>query len=162
MTTVFAVSFAILWKQRQADPPSPRDVQVPVVAAPSPPAMAPGIANDARRDGSLQASVAAPADAAATSAAIDTAAEEMPVELHFRKRPDLGKIQGSVVNNSDAELVIEAVVFSPDTQETAKFQIAVAPYSGKPFGLDDGLDMHSGDRITLKSSPYRDKSGTIP
>ncbi len=87
---------------------------------------------------------------------------ELPVEIHFRHRPDQARIQGSVVNASADELVIEAVVYSPGTRQTQTFQLLVAPHAGKPFGLDGELDMHSGDQITLKSSPYRDKVARIP
>jgi hypothetical protein len=50
----------------------------------------------------------------------------------------------------------------PNTRESAKVQLDVAPYTAKPFGVDDGLDMQSGDRITLQSTPYRDRVAQIP
>ena len=92
----------------------------------------------------------------------DSGAEYLPISLQFRHRPDLGRIQGSVMNNSGSELVIDATIYDPNTRESAKVQLDVAPYTAKPFGVDDGLDMQSGDRITLQSTPYRDRVAQIP
>jgi hypothetical protein len=91
----------------------------------------------------------------------DFAAPEMPIELHFRRRPDLNKVQGSLLNNSESELTVDALIFDPRTKQTSKIQLELAPYKAQPFGLDDGLDMLPGDEITLQSSPYRDKVSRI-
>jgi hypothetical protein len=166
MIAIFSASFGILWNQRKKAEPPARIPEIPVIAGASP-AAAIGAANRALTDLSAPTGDAAPqAPAATTSGAastgIDSAPDEMPVELHFRQRLDQGKIQGSVLNNSGTDLVIEAVILSASTKETGKFQIVVPPYGAIPFGLDDGLDMHSGDQITLRSPPYRDKAATIP
>jgi hypothetical protein len=83
------------------------------------------------------------------------------VELHFRNRPDQGKIEGSILNKSGVLLVIEATIFSPERGETARVQLSVPPYRAQSFGLTDGLTLRSGDQLTLKSSPYRDKAASI-
>ncbi|MGA2188626.1 MAG: hypothetical protein ABSH33_08850 [Steroidobacteraceae bacterium] len=166
MIAIFSASFGILWNQRKKAELPARSPEVPTIAGPGPTA-ASGAANRARNDRSAPAHDAAPlTSAAATGAApgttIVSGPVEMPVELHFRQRLDQGKVQGSVLNNSGTDLVIEAVVVSASTKETAKFQLVVPPYGAIPFGLDDGLDMHSGDQITLRSPPYRDKTAAIP
>ena len=89
------------------------------------------------------------------------AAPEMPIELHFRRRPDLNKVQGSLLNKSENELTVDALIFDPRTNQTSKVQLELAPYKARPFGLDDGLDMLPGDEITLQSAPYRDKVSRI-
>lgn len=166
---IFAVSFGILWKQRQTEASRVSNAEISQSATAGSMSAAAGAPQLARGDPgnptTAAQNAAAPPRGATTPPeenAADSGAVELPVELHFRKRADQGKIQGSVVNNSATELVIDADVFSPSAQETAKFQLTVAPYSGKPFGLDDGLDLHSGDQLTLKSSPYRDKVARIP
>jgi hypothetical protein len=93
---------------------------------------------------------------------VDSSAEELPVELHFRNRPDKGKIQGSVFNRSDDELVIDASILRSGAEETATVQLSIAAHRAKPFGLSDELDLRSGDQITLRSAPYRDKVIMIP
>jgi len=163
LLAIFLVSFGIMWTERKAEEPV---VSNPIVPAPdntAPITEAAGVAAVARTN-----PIASPAEDAGfsgpapSSTASNAGALELPVEMHFRNRADQGKIQGSILNNSGDELVIDAIVFSPSTKETGKFQLTVAPYSGKSFGLDDGLDMRPGDQITLKSSPYRDKVGRIP
>jgi hypothetical protein len=96
------------------------------------------------------------------AAADETPADEMPVELHFRHRPDLNKVQASLANSSENALVVDALVFDPRTNQSAKIQLDVAPYKAATFGIDDGLDIQSGDQITLRSTPYRDKVVAIP
>lgn len=169
MSAIFAMSFTIMWRQRPA--------QIPAVAldaktqrdwddsqalpfAPPLTAAAQPAAPPARP---AAQSVTRPEAAAAAPVAVDSSAGDLPVDMHFRKRMDLGgKIEGSAVSNADAELIIDATILDPVTRETAKVQLDVAPYKGRPFGLDDGLDLKSGEIITLKSTPYRDKVVRVP
>jgi len=90
----------------------------------------------------------------------DAAADEVPIELHFRHLQ--GKVQGSALSQSADDLVVAASVVSGRTKERAEFQISVAAYKAQTFGLNDGLDLQSGDQITLRSSPYRDRVVVVP
>jgi hypothetical protein len=173
LVAIFSVSFAIMWREHDtAGSPSPSPEAQAIIAADAAAGAGraaevgvPDVGRDNPDPRAPESASSTPAPATtpvAANVANDSGMAELPVEIHFRKRPDQGRIEGSVVNASAAELVIEAVVFSRDTAHTQTFQLLVAPYAGKAFGLDGELDLHSGDQITLKSSPYREKVATIP
>ena len=89
-------------------------------------------------------------------------AADLPVEVHFRRRADLQLVQGSVVNHSSSELAIDALIFDPGSNRRSKVLLDVPPYSARTFGVDDGLDLQAGNRVTLQSAPYRDLDTRIP
>jgi hypothetical protein len=159
MLVTFSIAFCFLWRNHAAD-----SVSAPAKAAaetPLPvrsPAQSPPVAQPAELAlPAAHAGSTAPAPAAAAVPPVSAAAEEMPVELHFRHRPDLNSIQASLLNRSENALVVDALVFDPRTQQTSKVQLSVAAYKAATFGVDDGLDIQSGDQITLRCAPYQDK-----
>jgi hypothetical protein len=163
---IFCVSFWVMWDDRKSDEPAASNRQVRRL----------GIENSSMMDSSTEtnSTTVAPQTSLpprapdpvrpspALTSTVDSSADELPVELHFRNRPDKGKIQGSVFNHSDDELVIDASILSPRAGETATVQLSIAAHRAKPFGLTDELDLQSGDQITLRSAPYRDKVIVIP
>jgi hypothetical protein len=166
---IFFLSFGIMWKQRKGDHTPVDEREIVATADATARTSSPAVPGEEPRElgrpaPEATASTANPAAGPSASAAPerDPAADDLPVDIRFRQRPDLGRVQGSVINKSNAQLVIDAIIFDPKTKETSKVQLGVAPYSGKPFGVDDGLDMQSGDQITLRSAPYRDKLARIP
>jgi len=162
----FAVTFAILWKQQHpgaalpgattAEPPAPVTAAAPMGSGA---AARPDLPPASGRSTAVPVSAATTLEAAPRSA--EPASPELPAEAHFRRRVDLGKYQGSVINNSQDEMIVDVVVYSPTTRETGTVQLSVPAFKSATFGLDDGLNMQQGDQFTLHSSPYRDKGGTI-
>jgi hypothetical protein len=104
--------------------------------------------------------VTATGSVASQPPADDEAAAELPIELHFRHLQ--GKVQGSALSTSNEDLVVTASIVNSRTKETAEIQLAVAAYKAQTFGLNEGVDLESGDQITLKSSPYRDRVVVVP
>jgi hypothetical protein len=169
LLAVFLLSFGIMWKPRKGDH-TPMDERETVTtadatartASPAVPVEEPRDLGRPAPEATESTLKAAAGPSAGAAPERDPAADDLPIDIRFRQRPDLGRIQGSIINKSNTQLVIDAVIFDPKTRETSKVQLDVAPYSGRPFGADDGLDMQSGDQITLRSAPYRDKLARIP
>jgi hypothetical protein len=86
----------------------------------------------------------------------------MPVEVVFKHRDRLNKFEGRVVNTSGEPLIIEVRVLSASTHYTTQAQVSVGAKVQTRFGIDDGLDMQSGDQVTLRSDPFRDQTVQIP
>jgi hypothetical protein len=168
LVAIFSISFLIQWKRLNPGGPPPSGPEIPAIVAartPPPPPLPRGTGIAADNNFGSRQGVTAPASQRAESTPADSnaaSADELPIEIHFRKRPDRGRIQGSVANRSESEMIIDAIVFDPNTKGTSSVQLIVGPYSAKPFGLDDGLDIQPGDRITLRSAPFRDKAVQIP
>jgi hypothetical protein len=169
LLVIFLLSFGILWKQSKGDHTLVDERETVTTADAHARTPSPTVPVQERRELGRPAPEAtaptlkpAASPSASTAPEGDPAADDLPVDIRFRQRPDLGRVQGSVINKSGTQLVIDAIIFDPKTKETSKVQLGVAPYSGKPFGVDDGLDMQSGDQITLRSAPYRDKLARIP
>jgi hypothetical protein len=90
----------------------------------------------------------------------------MPVTVLFHRRAfhndpnDRRKLnwfmEGRVTNQSDLAMNIEVRVENPAALSASQIQIDVDPHSEKSFGIDDGLEMHPGDKVTLLSAPYPD------
>jgi hypothetical protein len=96
-------------------------------------------------------SLATPADSA-----------QLPVEVVFKRRERLNKFEGRIVNTSGDPLLIDVRVLSASTHYTSQAQVSVGAYIQTRFGIDDGLDMQSGDQVTLKSNVFRDQVLQIP
>jgi hypothetical protein len=162
MAISFTVTFAVLWRPRQAEKPLETVAAAPVVAPPG--------VRQPRREPVSAAPIAPPPRAMAAPNPSNLApdntraaqAPELPVEIHFRSRPDLGRVQGSVINRSENELVIDATIFDPHTRENSKILLDIGPFASEPFGVNDGLEIQSGDTITLQSGSYRDRVSQIP
>lgn len=103
---------------------------------------------------------ARPASASTASDSTDPA--EMPVQIVFKHRDRLNKFEGRVVNTSGEPLTLDVRVISGSTHYASQTQVSVGAYVQSHFGIDDGLDMQSGDQVTLQSHPFRDQVIKIP
>jgi hypothetical protein len=101
-----------------------------------------------------------PANDAATPMTADP--EQLPVQVVFKRRERLNKFEGRIVNTSSDPLQVEVSVLSATTHFTTQAQVSVGAYLQSHFGIDDGLDMQSGDQVTLRSYPYHDSVLQIP
>jgi len=162
IVSVFCMSFAFLWWQRQPTSLLPSANPEPAPAGTRNLAGSGAVAIDSRASDAAPAG-GAPAAAAAltpTLAKINaepatSAGSAMPVELHFRHRRDHGdQIEGSILNRSDAEITVELLITSARTHETSPVQLSVPAFGARQFGIADGLDIESGDQISLNSAPF--------
>lgn len=68
----------------------------------------------------------------------------------------------NLLNTSDRLLNITVIDFSASDQKTSQASMLLTPGGRLNFGPDNGLNMESGDQITLRSSGFRDLTQTVP
>jgi len=72
-------------------------------------------------------------------------------------------VQGATIKNlSDESMDIAVYVLTAATHSTSQIHVNVGPNGEKRLGKEDGLEMWSGDQITLQSPPYSDSVTTLP
>jgi hypothetical protein len=135
-------------------------------------AVAPGITQN-RPTAQLTAASSTPAPPPSATPVAQNAANartrdpsNMPVTLYFRRRGfhsdpnDRRKInwymEGRLTNLSDIPMNIEVRAESASGFGASQIQIDVEPHNERDFGVDDGLEMHPGDKVILMSAPYSD------
>jgi len=158
MIVTFCLSFGVMWWQRKSaelsatEPRKTTDLRagMPPIARP---AMKQSPAIEAVEPHSTQAG--------AVAKDLE-AAEEMPVEINFHRRARLDKIAGRLMNSSSDSLAITVKIQSPGTQRISQLLLDLAPNRLTEIGMDDGLDLHSGDQVTLQSPAYPNKVAQIP
>jgi hypothetical protein len=97
-------------------------------------------------------------------AAAVPAAPALPLVIRFSHRihdPDR-RIEGSIENVSESDVSITLSVMGGQTQTVSRSTLAVPSQSRIVFGRDDGLNLASGDQITLASPTYSDLSQQVP
>jgi hypothetical protein len=158
---VTLIAAVIFWQRGTQETPA-KNAATPITEVESPSARAP-TAPAARLPAPTQAApekaFTAPANEAASSAAD---AQQMPVQLVFRRRERLNKFEGRITNTSSDPLQLQVLVLSGSTHYTTQAQVNVGAYVQSSFGLDDGLDLQSGDQVTLRGYPYHDSVMQIP
>jgi hypothetical protein len=150
----------MLWQRSTHESPL-RNATIPISAVDAPsarPLTAPVAAVPAAQPAPEKA-LAVPANAAAVN---DAGPEQMPVQIVFRRRERLNKFEGRITNTSGDPLQVEVLVLSASTHYTTQAAVNVGGYLQSSFGIDDGLDMQSGDQVTLRSYPYHDSVMQIP
>lgn len=153
---------AVIFWQRGAQETPAKNAATPISAVESP-ATRPPAPSAARLPAPAQPAPEkafnAPANEAASGAAD---AQQLPVQLVFRRRERLNKFEGRITNTSSDPLQLEVLVLSASTHYTTQAQVNVGASVQSSFGLDDGLDMQSGDQVTLRSAPFHDSVTQIP
>lgn len=165
MLATFALSLGVmLWNRGSVKTPpsyaiaapSVNQREPPPVPAPAPlpsPVARPLTVIEDQKAGSVPSgvSLATPADPA-----------QLPVEVVFKRRERLNKFEARITNTSGDPLLIDVRVLSASTHYTSQTQVSVGAYIQTRFGIDDGLDMQSGDQVTLKGNLFRDQVLQIP
>jgi hypothetical protein len=161
LVAVVLLTAVMLWQRGTHDSPlKDAAIQISAVDAPSAqPPTAPVAAVQAAQPAPEQA-LAVPANDAAAPSAADP--QQMPVQIIFRRRERLNKFEGRITNTSGDPLQVEVLVLSASTHYTTQAGVNVGGYLQSSFGIDDGLDMQSGDQVTLRSYPYHDSVIQIP
>jgi hypothetical protein len=108
----------------------------------------------------LVPSALAPASISASSPA--TVLREMPIQLTMRALPAANSYFGAVVDTAAGSLMIDVVVSSPQSHRTQSERIRLEAGTRAKFGVDDGLMIQAGDRVTLHSGGYADVVTQLP
>jgi len=69
---------------------------------------------------------------------------------------------GNILNTSDRLLRITVIDFSTSNRKTALASVLLTPGGRQNFGPDSGLNLESGDQITLRSDGFHDLTQTVP
>jgi hypothetical protein len=177
----FTIAFSIMWRQRQTP-------QVPVVAAV--PERATNADSPVPRPvrqsmTAMQGWQASPAPTTRSRSAPDSGvAEDPPSNFDAPELPVMFNIirtstyvnddnhegvkiskdvnEGIIFNSSEAALNITVTEVNLPTMESSQAQFTLAKGNQKHFGVAQGLQMMSGDQITLRSPSYRDITQPIP
>lgn len=82
----------------------------------------------------------------------------LPVLVHFyhRTRDPDQRIEGSIENQSNDDLLVTLNVLSAATQTVSRSTLDIPSQSRVVFGRDDGLNLGTGDQVTLQAPTYGD------
>ena len=86
---------------------------------------------------------------------------EMPVQLGFNHRAKDKRLVARVFSSANYPLVVGVQIGSA-SRGTIDSQVTIPPNGAVILGGDDGLDLESGDLVTLLSHPYADKVSQAP
>jgi type IV secretory pathway VirB10-like protein len=155
LVVTYAITVAVLLMSRRSPDSTPQ--------APAPNAIAnlpqrrPGLLGRPGNPAPIRQPAAPTPRAQSMAAPAAPIATEIPVNITFRHRPDRNVYEGSVVNQSGEDLTVEVVFFSPGKSRTSKIELNVPAFHAEAFGRDDGLELDSGDEVTIKSGSYAEK-----
>jgi hypothetical protein len=105
---------------------------------------------------------APPPAAAAAENTGDVPEQPLPVAFHIWNRRGQNRIEGDVTNTSAAPMTLTLVDENPSTNQTSSFDLQLAPGEKKTFSSEDGIELHSRDRLILRCAPYLERSMPIP
>jgi hypothetical protein len=152
LVTTFCLSFAIMWRQRE----------VPGSPAAKLPSIAPMVARPVAAPALPSASAAKPS---APAVAVTPVAEDlpvMPVKIEIRNMRHKKRVTAMVSNESDDPILVQVQIANADARQTAHLVLDLPPRGEKSFSTDDGLDIQSGDKVTLQNPQYRDRTEEVP
>jgi hypothetical protein len=166
MIVVFVSSFAIMSRNRGSpNVPAPDTAVRPVehaIALPSrtdrpPPVMDP-------REGATAPPNAAPAVKTAPTSVpgIQTTGAPLPVVFQINHNHRQNVTEAILGSLSDAPLSIQVSVVSPNSRGAAQLQLELDPHGSKTFGTREGVELNSGDQITLQSPPFQEQTQQVP
>jgi hypothetical protein len=169
MVVSFAISFAVMyWQRNPQEHSAPRVEATPSIAV-SPPAavpVGPPIAAPVAPalEAAARAGVAAkPAPASEERSPEEaTASEALPVAFHIRNRRDLHVIDGDIRNITSKPMSITLRSVNPSTQATSEMHFELAPGERKTYSTENGLAMQPDDQLIVQSPPYQDRIVRVP
>ncbi len=155
MVVSFVVAFAIMMPRHGTTTPI-EEAALPPVAAPA--ALPQPVVTAPEVPAAPTPAAEAPPAPSPPNVAPDT---ELPVTVNVRNRRALDKVDALIANTSDFTLSITVEALTPSTQETSRIVVTLPPSGNQRVGVDDGLQLHPGDQLTLSSYPYRDRTSTV-
>jgi hypothetical protein len=166
MLLSFSLTFALLlWERKTtAAPPQilasqrPAEVRSEPITSYRVPEQPKGV------ERTLPAAAAPPRTFSAPEPAEDTnhGGGALPLAFNVYNRRARGKIEGFIKNMSSQPMSIALQVVDASGQATSQAELNLAPGEQKSFGTDSGLDIHSRDRVILRSPPYQDGAMDVP
>jgi hypothetical protein len=163
MIVSFAVSFAFLyWKQESRRMP-----------APAPPGAAPPVASPIVPAPTIARAPQAPAVARITqkpAPPVETfEGPPLPVMFNVTQQngeESAGELAGiaevHIKNSSDGPLAVTVLDENQSTRHTSQAHVLLAPNGETSIGAEDGLNMQSGDQVTVRSSGFSVLTATVP
>jgi hypothetical protein len=165
MVASFSLTLGImLWQRKRAELPEPimrtKPVVPVIVPAPAPVhrAVQPLPAVEDIKDTAPSNAQISPGGTTSGQAE----APDMPVRVTFRHPMKLNKLVGKVFSSTNAPLVIAVDILIASTHNTLQTQLDLPPNGEATFGADDGMELASGDQVTLQCAPYRDVVSRVP
>jgi hypothetical protein len=158
MVASFSLTLGImLWQRKGEESPASNLPAAPLVrvtapvaaSAPLPPA--PAVIEASKPSGEASAGTPTPG-----------AANEVPVNITWRRRPRFNRVEGRIASSSADSLFIQVRIDGANSHRISQTQVDIAPYGQTQIGVDDGLELQSGDQVTLQSAPYRDQVTQVP
>jgi hypothetical protein len=169
LVVTFALSFGFLYhKQRAAVPAAsaPAAPAVSVQEAPPPPSLPPQAAPPraiAREQQPVARPVARSIVPAAepTPVAEEPSTESIPVQILMR-RERRGSIEGTAQNMSEDPMTLTLISSSVRGVETGRITLTLGPSEKQAFGTDEGMELHSGEKILAQAQGYQDREARVP
>jgi hypothetical protein len=162
MLVVFATSFAIMSRNRGTQESSGLErpaAQVRQVIALAPiPARAPPLVERG-------ADTIAPLKANAVPLSTPTPAAPaapMPVVFQINHNHRQNVTEAILGSLSDTPLSIQVNIVNPGTRMSSQLQLELDPHGSKTFGAREGVELNSGDQVTLQSPPFQEQSQQVP
>jgi hypothetical protein len=161
----FALTIAVWrWQQRGAEP-TPAVAQPEHAAAPRAPLALSSLRTEDPRPQEIPAVRPAPAPAPTNTVDQDTGRIKVPVGFVARARPDASGLTASLVNMTTDELAVTVTAVSAKTHLLTAVSAKTHLRSAVDVTLRaherrnlaaDGLELGSGDQVTIQSPPFRD------
>jgi hypothetical protein len=97
-----------------------------------------------------------PAPAAADNASpVDAPSEEPPITLLVRRIG--GTADVLLRSHADTAMQVSVRDMNPQLGQTSQVQVSLEPREARSVGAQDGLEMHSRDRIVIHVDGYQDR-----
>ncbi|MGB6309003.1 MAG: hypothetical protein WBF89_14550 [Steroidobacteraceae bacterium] len=151
----FALTIAVWrWQQRGAEP-TPAVAQPEHAAAPRAPLALSSLRTEDPRPQEIPAVRPAPAPAPTNTVDQDTGRIKVPVGFVARARPDASGLTASLVNMTTDELAVTVTAVSAKTHLRSAVDVTLRAHERRNLAAD-GLELGSGDQVTIQSPPFRD------
>ncbi len=170
MLVSFAVSFGIMYRQRETENRSESTLDAASRFAVSAPAAAPTTAAVRPPAAALQPPLARASEPVANVPRAEEAAtpedaataQPLPVAVHLWNRRDLGRFDGYVMSRANKPMSITMRAVSASTQASSEIHFELGPRERKDFSSEEGLYMETNDQLTVQSPPYQDQVFRVP
>jgi hypothetical protein len=168
MIVTFSLSFAFMWNRR---PQGQSGSESTLASTSSPiPEMTPApVPVPSRTSGRHREPPTIPVGAQTSAAGspanqmpVAQALPAMPVALNIGHNQRHNTTEASMVSLSESPVSIQISIVNPSTQHSSNLQIELAPHSQQYVGTTEGVELNSGDEVTLKNPSYQDLTQRVP
>jgi hypothetical protein len=161
-----ATSLIVAWELfSERTPVSVSNLNIPHLASSPPPPPPP---RERARHREPPPTVDPPVHAAATPVISAVAVEPpadmstyLPASLMTKHVKHANNVKAFLSNMSASPLAVDVQIVNSATQAVTSQRLELQPYETKTFGDQDGILLNSGDRVTLRSPPFRDRTEIV-